>query len=192
MHAAVTRLMNNVRAQAPGIIDDAIKYAMFNVLDKFFQTTNAWKEDIDVPIRADDDSYEIQGFEPGVIFSLISVVDSNDVSVSATMIDIGTLKLNFTPSATDTYTATVALTVIDPTDDDGIPQFPDWVLQKYGVVILDGILGELFAQKAKPWSDERLAIFHQRKFRNGMATARVTVNRQNNYSAQAWTFPSFA
>jgi hypothetical protein len=66
------------------------------------------------------------------------------------------------------------------------------VLAKYRSVILDGLLGRMFSQPAKPWTNTQLSVFHMRKFKIGIAGARVEWTRNNNYRQQAWRFPSFA
>ena len=50
----------------------------------------------------------------------------------------------------------------------------------------------MMSQAAKPYSSERLAVYHMRRFRSGIAAARTDAMRQNAYRGQAWRFPSFA
>lgn len=189
--ADLTRLMNNMRVKLPGAVDAAIQLELFNVLNTFFQTTKAWQEDVDVAVVANQDTYDVTPTDPGTVDGLIGVVNSDDIPVSATMPSLSTLLLGFMPSQVDTLTVTLSLTVVDPTDRNGYPQYPDWLMPKYYDVILDGMLGAMMTHKAKPYSDERLAILHTRKFRNGMSLARGSVRRGNTYNAQAWRFPRF-
>jgi hypothetical protein len=82
--------------------------------------------------------------------------------------------------------------VQDPVTKDGYVQFPAWVLAKYRNVILDGLLGKMFSQPNKPWTNSQMSVFHMRKFNSKVASARVEVQRNNKYRAQAWVFPGFA
>jgi hypothetical protein len=104
----------------------------------------------------------------------------------------GLLSLAVQPSSSIAYRVTVALTVQDPVTKDGYVQFPAWVLAKYRNVILDGLLGKMFSQPNKPWTNSQMSVFHMRKFNSKVASARVEVQRNNKYRAQAWVFPGFA
>jgi len=103
------------------------------------------------------------------------------------------LELAYLPNQAGTYTVTVALTVTDPvrvTDD--FPILPDWMWDKHYACILDGVLSRMMSQPGKPYSSERLAIYHGRRFRNAIASARVEAMRSNKYRGQNWQFPQFA
>lgn len=189
---ALNRLMNNARVHLPGALDSALQQELFNALDDFCQGSRIWQEKIEVSARVDQTDYDIIPSEPGSIISLLAVVNDNDLPERATMEVPGTLVLASAPSAAATYIATVSLTVVDPTTND-YPQFPDWFLQQYGQPLLDGVVGKMMSQVAKPYSNERMAIYHLRLFRNGIARARAEALRKNLQGAQAWRFPqSFA
>jgi len=190
--ADLTRLMNNARVRLPGATDDMLKVELFNVLDEFFQNSKAWKEDITVRGKANKYEYELVPSEPGVIESLIGVADADERPVRAAMPMLGTLNLQTAPSQDQDYVATVSLTVVDPVKTDGYPQFPAWLLQKYGAHILDGLLGRMMSQIAKPYSSQQMAVYHLKRFRNGMAQARAESKHQNLYAGQTWRFPRIA
>jgi hypothetical protein len=195
--ADLTRLVNNLRVLLPGAVDAAIQLTLFNVMDEFFQTTKAWQEDIAFNTTSGQDTYTVSPVEQGEIESLMKVVQKidsnrqNDIPVAATMPSLGTVLLGYMPSSTIALTATVSLTVIDPVDANNYPVYPSWLLPKYYQCILHGVVGTMMAQKAKPYTDERLAIVNLRSFRNRMASARISVQRENTYTAQAWRFPRF-
>lgn len=190
--AELTRLMSNARIYLPGALDDGLKLELFNVLNDFLQQSKFWREDIDYTANSTRTSYELAGTEEGAITELVANVDSNGNSVPATMDILGTLALKTAPSQTQVYTATVAYTVVDPTDANSYPQFPDGLLQKYGEGILAGLLGKMMSQPAKPWTNERMAIFNLRKFAGAVANARAAVRHKNLYGGQTWHFPKFA
>jgi hypothetical protein len=66
---------------------------------------------------------------------------------------------------------------------------PDWMFDTFFDNWLDGTLSRLFMMKAKPWSDQTLAMYHGRRFRNAMAFRRQEANRGYAYNQPNWRFP---
>ncbi len=190
--AELTRLMNNVRLHAPGALDDTFKLELFNALNDFCTDSKIWQEDIDFETVADQREYTIVENEAATMITLMSVVNSDDIPVAATMKTPAVISLQTLPSEAHTLTARVALTVVDPVDTNDYPYMPEWLLKKYYATILEGVVGLMMAQPAKPYTNERMAIYHTRKFRSGIAVARAEVRHQNLYGGQTWRFPSFA
>jgi hypothetical protein len=191
------RLMKNARSRLPGAIDTVLELELFNVLDEFFQDSNVWQEAIEFSVTAADEVPTIYYIEPESVSSivrLISVVTSEDRPVAATMQVPGEVILLTQPGGDETYTATVAMTVDDPVQStNNYPEFPAWVLTKYGMALLDGLLGRMMSQPAKPYSNTQLALYHTRKFRSAIAFASTESVRRNVANAQVWRFPqSFA
>ena len=189
MNADLRRIIDNCRVNLPGALDAGIQLALFSTLQDFFDGSNIWTEDIQFDVTPDEQNYSV--VPPGVsaITRLIGVWNSDDQYVSASMRTPGDLYLAFQPSQADTFTARVALTITDPTNREGYPEFPDWILKKYGVGLIDGVLGYMMSQPAKPYSNERLGIFHMRRFRSVVARAKVEVAHENVYRGQNWKFP---
>jgi hypothetical protein len=188
-NADITRLMNNARIKLPGALDSTIQLEMFGALDDFFQASNIWTEDIAFAVTPPSDTYTIYPGNDGIINRLMSLVNSDGVMQQATMYTPGEIRLQFAPSQADTFTARVAKTVTDPTDNENFPVFPDWVVGKYGNDILDGVLGRMMGQIAKPYSSPSLAVFHLRKFQQTINKARAEAMHGNVYRAQNWRFP---
>lgn len=186
-----TRLMDNARTHLPGALDGAMKLELFNVYDEFFQGSKSWTDEIEFTLRAGRTEADLVTSEPGVIEGLVWVLNSDRIPVAATMPIPGTLRVQTAPLEDLTLTATVSLTVVDPTSND-YPQVPDWLLLKYGAGILDGLLSRMMAQPAKPYTNERMGIFHTRRFRNTIVRAKAEAEHQNLFSGQTWRFPQFA
>lgn len=193
MNAELSRLMDNLRIRLPGAVDTVLKLELFNTLKEFFSDSNSWYQDITFAVTPDVLSYELVPDGVCQVVRLFGAVNSDERPVNATWELPDTINLSGSPSKADTYTARLILSVLDPTTRDDYPVFPDWTLQAYGNEILDGVLGRMMSQAAKPYSNERLAIYHMRRFRAGVASARVDAQRKYTYRAQAWRFPqSFA
>jgi len=191
-NADVTRFMDNARISLPGAVDDALRLSFRAVMTEFLGATNIWQEEIVFDTVANQRSYDLVCSEPGVIHRLMSLVNESDTPVAGQMAEPAVLTLTTLPSAVEELTATVSLNVDDPTDREDYPVFPAWILTKYELTILDGLLARMFVQPAKTYTNERLSVLHMKKFRAGMSVVRSEVERMNLHGAQAWRFPSFA
>lgn len=192
MAAALDRLMTDARVRLVGALDSAIQLELFNTLDEFCKETRAWKEEISFNVDAGEVEYELVPADYGLIVGLVEVVNSDGAGIAATMDSPGTLILNTEPQEGDSYTATVSLTVNDPVNRTGYAQFPLWILEQYRQGMLDGVLGKMMSQPAKPYTNERLATYHLRRFRSSLGMTRAVTHHQNVQNAQRWRFPKFA
>lgn len=189
-----TRLLDNLRIRLPGAIDSIIKVEIFNTLDELCRDARIWREDIDLEIETADVTAETTEYQvdpsDGVIVGLMQVLTSEEVPIGASMSEPGILVLDNPPGQADTYTVTVALSVTDPVRSaDAYPHIADWILEKHYQCVLDGVMSRMMSQVAKPYSNERLAIYHGRKFRNAVAGARIEALHSNKYRGQNWQFP---
>jgi hypothetical protein len=189
MSADLDRLMDNCRIRLPGVVDDTLKLELYSVFNEFFQGSNSWNEDITFTVTSGVTDYPITPSGVSKIVRLIGVVNSDERYVGAVMPEQDTVTLLTTPSKTENFIARVALTVDDPLDAYGYPQYPVWALGSYLDEIMDGVLGRAMSQVAKPYSNERMAIYHTRRFRAGVARAKVEWQHQNVYRGQNWSFP---
>jgi hypothetical protein len=188
----LNRLMDNARVHLPGALDAGLKLELFNTLDEFLQGSKFWQEDIEYTARAGRTSYEVIGTEAGAVIELMANVNSSGRDVSASMPALGTLVLRADPMQTDTFTATVAYTVVDPMGTEDYPVIPEGALIKYGDGIKAGLIARMMLQPAKPYTNQQLAVLNMRKFNGTIAQARADVRHRNVYDGQTWRFPSFA
>jgi hypothetical protein len=189
------RLMSNVSTHLPGATPAVIQLELFNVLSDFFQNSNIWQEDIPFAVRAADTvptTYYVEQESLASIVRLLWMVDSSSLPKFGTMATPGEIVLLNQPSQDDTYTATVALTINDPVGADGFPEFPDWIVNKYSTGLIDGVVGRMMAQPAKPYTNMQLAGVRTRSFRSCVATAKAEALHMNVNNAQSWRFPRFA
>lgn len=190
--AEITRLMDNARNHVPGALDATIKLELFNVLDEILQASNFWQEEIEVSTRPGKTTYDLAGAEDGAIVSLLGCVNAAGTPVTAAMPTPGALELAREPTTAEVLTVTVAYTVVDPAGSDDYPRVPDGLIQKYHIGILAGVVGRMMAQPAKPYTNERMAIFNIRKFTGAVAECRSAVKHGNIHGGQTWRFPRFA
>lgn len=186
----ITRLMNNLRIQLPGAVDGAIKLEVYNAINRFFQGSNSWREDIQVDVTPDVQSYELVPSGPCTLVRLMGVVNADDYPVQA-VLDPETFDLVLLKPQTDTatYVAQVALTIAEPLDREGYPVMPSWLFKLYSNEIISGVLSRMLLHPAKPYSNPQLAEFHRLNFRSAVAKAKTKANHKYAYRAQAWRFP---
>ena len=195
--AEINRLMDHARIRLPGALDAALKMELFVVLDELFQGSNIWTEDVSFSVIGTTDSFVdnpdayIYPIVPtnGLVFMLVAVADSMSNLQAASMPIPGQVVLASSSAANAVYTARVALTVTDPPDAEGYPVFPAWVMERYGSDILDGLLGRMMSQIAKPYSSPTMALFHLKKFAQCIKRAKNSAAHQNTYNVQSWRFP---
>lgn len=188
----ITRLMRNMRVDVPGALDDVIKLKLFTAVADFMERSLVAYEEDTFTTVADQLEYDVSVTGPYQITRLLSLADANGNEIAGTMDVPGVVKLLTAPSAGNVYTYTLGIKPIDPVDSDGYVQCPDWIMQRYREVIEAGVRGMLFSMPNKPYSNERLAIYHMRSFNAGIGSARVDAARRNRYRTNQWVFPPFA
>lgn len=193
MSHALYRLTDDIRNRLPGVVDSMIQSELFAVADELFSRSNCWSAEIEFDVTSTSKEYVIVPDVATRIVRLNSITDPDGMTVRGYMSTPGNLVLWEYPAESETFTADVVLSVADPVTRDGDPVIPDWALVMYRETLLDGCLGRLMSQIAKPYSNERLAIYHMRRFRNGVAQAKAEKSHGNLYRGQRWSFPrSFA
>lgn len=182
------RLMDNVRIRLPGAVDSVIRLEIFNVMDDFFQRSNSWTEDVTFTTDPGVTEYDVT-CGPGNPNRLMYVVNADGIAQAATFELPGTLVIASAPTEAEEWTARIAMTVRDPIGRDGVPYFPDWILSKYGTDLIDGVLGRMMSQVAKPYSNMQMAQFHSKRFGSVVNQAKVEAMHKNVYRGQTWRFP---
>ena len=189
-HADLTRLMNALRMRLPGALDPAIRYELFAVCDELFTRSDIWQEAIPFTTTVGETFYEIEPeMTNSKIVRLIRVENDAETPISATMANIGEVTLAFEPSVEADYTAFCSITVKDPTDSNDYPRFPVWILERYREGLFDGVMGRMMSQPMKPYANERMSIYHLRRFRNVMAQATKDAQHTHVRGANAWIYP---
>ena len=184
------RALRQVSLQCPGALDDAIRFSFFQTADEFLRKSRAWKECVEFAVQTDEKDYYLQTENSGaLIVGVERIANSDDIPVGGWMAEPPYVHLRLFPNLADTYTADVTLTTTDPTDSNDWPRFPRWIWQRYIQTLVDGACGLLQSQPAKPYTSERLAIYHMRRFRDGMAQAAHDAGRRNLDGGQRWRFP---
>lgn len=184
------RLVNQAIVEVFGATDAGIKQALYEVLHEFFQETNVWQERISVPIVSGTTTYTILPIEGGEFVRLLVLLDTNSTGIACVTDMVGTITLRDTPSASTTYTATIAKTIGIPVDRDGKPEIPDWTFSRFYPAVMAGLLGRLYMQPKKPYSNPAMAAYHLKRFRNFLGTVKSAVIHGNLQGANTWRYPT--
>jgi hypothetical protein len=190
------RLLDNARVELAGALDGAIWQAMFNVFSDFANRTNLWYEDIPVVIagaQAVGSTITVVPSSGSRFNRLLYVLDDGNLQRSMSMPTPGVLMFINAVDNAQTWTARIALCPDDPVPSTGslkgIPQFPDWILEKYHIGLLAGVVGRMMTQVGKPYTNPTMAKYHLTVYKNAVSEGMNDARRQNLYAAQNWTFP---
>jgi len=182
--------MDQLRIRLPGALDATIRLELFATMDELFQNSNIWHEDIEISAVPGTTEYPIVSSEDGLVHRLIGVYNSSQLPVRATMGVPGIVNLFEDPAVADTLTARVSITITDPTDPEDYPYLPEWVMPRFALDIVDGVLGRMMSQLAKPYSNPQMAVVHQRRWQQTIKRAKTEITHGNLYSGQNWGFPA--
>lgn len=183
------KLMDMARVRLPGARDNIIKLELFMAVEEFLANSNCWTEEVPFEVNPNETTYYIFTIASASINRLMLLTTGTGIPVAARMPEPGTIQLHNPPSEVGTYKAVVSLSVTEPTDPEGYPELPEWVLSKYNGEILDGVLGRMMSQLAKPYSQPNLASFHMKRFEQAIRRASTEARHGMVYSGQNWAFP---
>lgn len=99
------------------------------------------------------------------------------------------MRIRWNPMSNEWWVVTLALNLSDPTDSEGLPIAPDWLLDKYYDYLCSGVKSRLMLQPGKGYSSTQGAAFHGRKYNEGIGLARTEARHTFGYSNQRWSFP---
>jgi hypothetical protein len=188
-HVSLERLVNTVTTRLPGSTAMAVQLELFVVLDEFLQDSGAWTDKVTFNPSATATEYNL-AVTAGQIVRLKGVVTADKAAVAATMAIPGVIELHAPVGAGQgSLTAEFVLTVADPVTRDMYPLVPTWITTRYNGDLIDGLLGRMMSQPSKPYTNEQLAVYHLRRFRNAISKARADALLANTEGAQAWRFP---
>ena len=202
--AEFERLLADARSNLPGAVIDSISAEMFAAIREFTDFTNAWYEEINVPIVAGTTSYTITPAttNEGRINRLLNLYDSADLDkrpCAAVRMDLpGVIVLQQQPSTAATWVAKVGKVICDQVDGSGVlipatsPLVPTWLVQKYWNAFLWGTLARMHMQGGKPYSNPQMGAFRAAQFNSEKTKARVDALVGNVRGNPTWSFPGFA
>lgn len=195
---AIQRLMSNLRVHLPGALDSAITLEIFNAVAEFCVRSSVWQDEQPLNTRAGKSEYEVSAPQHDAYYTQLLSLHKDDGDgddntkgspVKAVLDSPTVLRLLSTPTTAERLIARFAMAP-QPTDEIADkPAIPDEYWSKYHDVLYEGALARMLAQPAKPYSNERLGIYHGRRF-----VAMTSLVKNEHYSGnvrggQNWSYP---
>lgn len=180
----LNRLYDNVQAEVPGVLLAVIKMQAWNTIEDFYIQSTYRRE--------------IVAWQMGVGVQSIDFNPYDETWLVSWVLHMGGLhrfKIHLPARVDDLENPTSirhgeALLALKPVSFN--VTFPTDLFQQWFQVILDGVLGRLYAMPAKPYSSPQLADFHSKRYRAGVVRARTTAQAGYTEGAGRWGFPYFA
>jgi len=191
--ALTDRLMDNLRVNLPGAIDNMIKMELWNTINDACREGHIWRETIDVPLTVDDNLYNPAPEGTEVVYAF--GVSHASMDVSGIVFSNGTLVLPRSPSLAEVETPLFMDAALTPAmevgaDIEGLIPADMW--SKHHQMWVEGVTGRMMGHPAKPYSNPSLAAYHLRAYKGLLARAAKEVRTGGRIGAQAWRFPRWA
>jgi hypothetical protein len=192
--AETDRLLASLREELPGAVDASIEAKIWEVVHDACREGWLWRETLTVPLIEDMTTYTPApaGTEIVHAFGLSHAT----LDVTDAIFDYGTLALPNAPSAAHVTDGSlyfiVALTPSLDAGDDVEELVPRDMWADHFEMFRAGVLGKMWAQPAKPWSNAALATYHLRDYRGRLALAKRRIDTGGIPGAQRWRFPRWA
>ena len=192
-------LYNDIKIAIPGMTDAVLKQVLFQVVKDFTDKTNAWYEDIPIPVEPNVFTYQFAPADKGIPNRVLLLYDpavgaNTEKHWASTRVEMprpGILTVGYSPSDPATWGLIVAKTPIDPPTTD---KFPDlgagiWIVDKYRDGLMAGVLGRAMAMPAKPFTNPALAKMYYQNYIAERGKARSDVAKGNVLGGQRWIYP---
>jgi hypothetical protein len=178
------RLYDNVQSQVPAVGLAAVKMAAWNTVEDFYIRSTSRRETVYWQMAV---GISMVDFNPFDETWLVAWVLSFCGIHRGKVVPPGELWDLDYPSGARKGTVLLAL---KPVSFDA--NLPPELWSTWFETILDGTLGRLYAQPAKPYTSPQLAQYHMNAFNAGVKRARDTAQRGNTDGPGRWAFPYFA
>lgn len=188
----VEELLDDLRMALPGARDGTIKRQLWQTIDEFCRTTNAYRHFIEVQLVEAVTIYNL--VVSGAEILIVYQAAHSALSVQGSVYDNGQIALRASPTANDVsekLVVEVSLAPLYGESGDATAWLPRHLYDRHRGTIYEGVLSRMMLQIAKPYSNSVLGQYHGRRFRNGMAVARARVIADSEVSPQKWRFPKF-
>lgn len=184
--ADINRLLDNVGGLVPGLTTDMLTMVCWNIIEDFFIKSTYRREHV---------YWHLHPLETSLRFDPYN----QDWRVCRFMAFSGLTRAKFVPPgqvidltnpAPDVLRTGEAVLALKPKDLS--VALPYDVLTTYFEPLMNGVLGRLYMQPGKPYSDLNAAIAYSKMYRSGIASARADAQAEHIREGAPWRFPYFA
>jgi len=193
MYDVVTNILDNARVELPGVTDAMVSIGLFNALDEFCRRSDANRFNVQVPLTEGVQEYYIT-FPDTVVIRIFEIIHPNmDTQGAWYDPDDGKLTL---PRAPDVNEAMEPVNInmsfapkVGVTDIAEV--MPELIWHRFYNTLIDGVISKCAAQIAKPWTHERKATYHGKRFRNGTMQAKAMAQVGFAPDSAGWRYPTW-
>ncbi len=197
---AIQRLVTNLLTQLPGALTGTIRLEIFNAVSTFCHDSNVWQETQSFNTRVDKQIYEVTAETSDAYYNQLLNLEAYDPTdpnglvttpfpIAAWMHAPNELKLKDIPKVVQRLRGTFAVVPRATDRMDQYPAIPEVFWDKYHDTFMEGALARMMSHAAKPYSNERLGIFHGRRFKAATSMAKNDVYNGDVRGGQNWSFP---
>jgi hypothetical protein len=213
MAVEVSRWYDEVAVHASGASIKGMEQAIKSAIGEFMRESAAFTVELPgITLRENKDTYYIPPPQEGPIILLHAMFYQGRPLVPKTTLewlhlptpDAADAPIMFHADIADNSKIVIAPKPSVTLEDKLIPyvalgysptcrsSVPDVFCRQWYDVILDGALQRLMMQPNKPYTNAQMAIYHARRFRSGMFTARDRARKQFTQQETPFQFPKWA
>lgn len=194
--------LNELRTRLPGISGGQLDLELKATLREFFTESGFWMEEPSpINIVANKDTYKITYPQAKVMGVHRVWVDGLPIALSTTlpktenpgsgarqayMLEHDLMQLFPTPDK-DIQDGLKVLVRLNPSQS--MTKVPSETVSHFFDYVLDGVLGRLYSQPGKPYTNLTQGVYHLRRFRNGISLARDIGRKRYGNATRPWQFP---
>ncbi len=197
---------DELTVRLPGASTDQIDLELKATVREFFTKSGFWTEELDpIDIVADTDIYTLTPTEGVIMGTMYVWVDHKSIPLSTIKPKTVSTSSNSVQTAWAPQPNQIQLFPMPSVDITGglkvlvrlnpdakWRQLPDELGSHFFDEILDGVLGRLYSQPGKPYTNIVVSQYHLRRFRDGIARARDMGQKRYSNAETPWTYPFFA
>lgn len=198
---AIQRLIANCLTQLPGALVGTLQLEIFNAVSTFCREANVWHENQDFNTKIGKKVYEVTPLGSdayyNVLLNLVAFDPSDPTGETTTPTPIPAwfnastvqIELKNEPTVVQRLRGTFAMVPRATDNMDQYPGIPEAFWDKYHDAIKEGVLSLMMGHVAKPYSNERMGIFHGRRFKAATSIAKNELYNGFVRGGQNWSFP---
>ena len=192
--SAVDTLLDSLRATLPGALDSAIQEELRNCVDEFCRHTDAYRQIVDIPLTIGETSYSL--IPSGAVIVRVFSIAHPGLDTRGSRYDMVDRLVLLSNEPQDFHVAEPLTLEVSLTVDKTVAAVADWlpaeVWERFYHAFLEGTLGRMHGQAAKPYSAQQKAAYHLSRFRRKMLEYRHDAAVGFAPGGQTWSFPRFA
>lgn len=183
---AYARLQADLVARLPGLTVDFCIETLVTVLRDWFRKSGTWRETF---TDTTDKLGDCIGVVPtrGELERIVGIRTETGTPVTDWWL-VGDVVRFANPRSS---TSLIFELVLVPSARGQAEEVPDELIDRHYNGLLEGALAVLYEMPAKPWSSDRLALYHRRRFTREWTNAKRAVDSRGNQRLTTWRFPYF-